>query len=202
MEPLILESSRTPTAVFVKPQVGYQFEHPTASNDFAFELQDRAAYYQSIHLQTIKFEIAQQVVWKLTEAVGNGAPKLRLQSRHHLFPQVYRLVEEYVRHKIHWRDCHPCELGLATYVERAVERLVDAIESDEAQGESPLLPLLNRYQPMGSTAAVDFKTVRPCYGTVKSHINQVVLDTTWEQSAAFRLEQAAVVACYGPERPP
>jgi type III restriction enzyme len=29
------------------------------------------------------------------------------------------------------------------------------------------------------------------------HINQVVLDTaTWEQSAAFRPEQAAVVACY------
>jgi type III restriction enzyme len=197
MEPLILESSQTPTAVFVKPQVGYQLGHPMVNNDFAFELQDRTAYYQSVHIQTIKFEIARQVVWKLTEATGNGTPKLRLRSRHHLFPQVYQLVEEYVRRKIHLRDCHPCELGLATYVERAVERLVDAIEPDEAQGESPLLPLLNRYKPMGSTVAVDFKTVRPCYGTVKSHINQVVLDTaTWEQSAAFRLEQAAVVTCY------
>ncbi len=197
MEPLMLESSRTPTAVFVKPQVGYQYGHPTAGGDFAFEEQNRAAYYKSVHLQTIKFEIARQVVWKLTEGTGNGTPKLRLQSRHHLFPQVYRLVEEYVRRKVHWQDCHPCELGLATYVERAVERLVDAIEPDDTQGEPPLLPILNRYKPMGSTAEVDFKTTRPCYGTVKSHINQVVLDTgTWEQSAAFRLEQSPAVICY------
>jgi type III restriction enzyme len=34
------------------------------------------------------------------------------------------------RPKVRWQDCHPCELGLATYVERAVERLDDAIEPD------------------------------------------------------------------------
>jgi type III restriction enzyme len=49
---------------------------------------------------------------------------------------------------------------------------------------------------VGSTVAVDFKTTRPCYGTTKSHLDQVVPDTaTWEQSAAFRLEQAPVVGC-------
>lgn len=54
-----------------------------------------------------------------------------------------------------------------------------------------------RYKPLGSTAEGDFKTTRPCDGTTKSHINQVVLDTmTWEQSAAFRLEQSQGVVCY------
>jgi type III restriction enzyme len=81
--------------------------------------------------------------------------------------------------------------------ERAVERLCDAIEPNDERGELPLLPILNRYKPSDSTAEVDFKTTRPCYGTMKSHINQVVLDTlTWEQSAAFRLEQSDAVLCY------
>jgi len=35
--------------------------------------------------------------------------------------------------------------------------------------------------------------VRPCFSTRYSHINQVAADTqTWEQSAAFRLEQAVL----------
>jgi type III restriction enzyme len=41
---------------------------------------------------------------------------------------------------------------------------------------------------------VNFKTTRPCFATTRSHINQVVADTTtWEQCAAFRLEQTKVV---------
>jgi type III restriction enzyme len=60
-----------------------------------------------------------------------------------------------------------------------------------------LLPLLNRYKPFGTTADVDFKTKRPCHGTQRSHINQVVLDTrTWEASVTFRLESSEVVECY------
>lgn len=191
MEPLILEPAYTPTAVFVKPQVGYQIGSPTAGGGFEFDEHDREAYYQSVHLQTIQFEITRQVVWALTQGIGNGKPKLRLQSRHQLFPQVYRLVDGYVSRKVHWHGCHPCELGLETYVKRTVERLIDAIEPNDEEGESPLLPILNRYKPIGSTAEVRFKTIRPCYGTTLSHLNQVVLDTeTWEQSAAFRLEQS------------
>jgi type III restriction enzyme len=122
---------------------------------------------------------------------------LRLRSRHQLFPQVYAAVDAYVRRKVHWQDCHPCELGLATYGERAVERLYDAIEPDDDQGEPPLLPILNHYKPMGSTTEVDFRTTCLCYATIKSPINQVVLDTaTSEQSAAFRLEQSDAVAYY------
>lgn len=80
-----------------------------------------------------------------------------------------------------------CEPGLSTYVERAVERMYDAIEPDDDQGEPPLLPILNRYKSIGSTTEVDFKTTRPCYAIIKSHINQVVPDTTaWEQSRVSR----------------
>jgi type III restriction enzyme len=83
---------------------------------------------------------------------------------------------------------------------RLVERLQPRIEPDDAAGEPPLMPILNRYKPIGTTTEVDFKTVRPCRETQASHINQVVLDTeTWEAATAFRLEQLAlkgIVKCY------
>jgi len=116
---------------------------------------------------------------------------LRLQSRHQLFPQVFRYVEEYVRKKVDFQGQNPCELGLQEYIERLVERLRDGIVPDDTEGEPPLLPLLNRYKPIGTSAEVDFKTTRPCFATNASHVNQVVADTkTWETSAAFRIEQA------------
>jgi hypothetical protein len=47
---------------------------------------------------------------------------------------------------------------------------------------------------------VEFRTKRPVFVTIASHISHVVADTkAWEQSVAFRLEQAAqrgVIACY------
>jgi type III restriction enzyme len=196
IEPLAIEPDHTPTAAFVKPQVGYQLGYPSLSGGFQFEEQNRQAFYTSTHPQTIRFEIARQVVSGLTESSGKPA-KLRLQARHQLFPQVLRLVNEYVETRVDFRGCHPCELGLEKYVRRTVERLIDAIEPDDRRGEPPLLPVLNRYRPIGSTAQVDFKTVRPCVGTAKSHINLVVADTgSWEQAAVFRLEQSAAVVAY------
>jgi type III restriction enzyme len=195
--PFVLDPAKTPTAVFVKSQIGFLIGEATAGDNFEFDEHDRTAYYESIHLQTINFEITRRVVMALTEGVGNGTPKLRWQSRHQLFPQVLRLVEDYVRHKVDFRGCHPSELVLETYIQPMVERLVDAIEPCTEEGEPPLLPILNRYKPIGSTAEVNLKTTRPCFSTTRSHINLVVADTnTWEQAAAFRLEQSKAMKFY------
>ena len=71
--------------------------------------------------------------------------------------------------------------------------MLNAIQPDDTQDEPPLMPILNRYQSKGSTADVDYKTTRRCFATVHSHINLVDPDTArWEQSAAFKLEQAVL----------
>ena len=198
IEKLALAPDATPTAVFVKPQVGYQLGAPSVVGGFDTATQDREAYYANHHPQTIRFEIARLVTAALTEGIEGATPKLKLQGRHQLFPQVYRIVDQYIARKVDFRGCHPCELGLEIYMRRIVERLTAAIEPDAASGEPPLLPRLNRYKPIGSTAAVNFKTTRPCAPTIRSHINQVVADTdSWEQAATFRLEQARdLVAFY------
>ena len=202
MESLLIEPNREPTATFMVPQVGFKQGHQVRyGTPFNSIEQNRDSYYQQTHLQTIEFEVTRLVLEQLV-GDNSGVPDskrkvLRLQSRHQLFPQVYRFVADYVERKVDFQGCHPCELGLAKYVERIVERLRDGIEPDEAEGEPPLLPVLYRYKPIGTTADVDFMTKRPCFATQRSHINQVVADTSsWEQSAAFRLEQSKTVKFY------
>ena len=194
MDGLQLEPGNEPTATFVVAPLGYS-EGPasTHSSSLTFEKQDRATYYARTHLQAIKFSIARDVVTQLTSPgkTSEATRVLRLQSRHHLFPQVYRYVDEYVDRKVDFQGCNPCELGLEKYVMRIKERLLASIVPDDVAGEPALLPVVNRYHPSGSSKDVDFKTTRPCVGTQHSHVNQVVLDTaTWESSAAFWIEDA------------
>jgi type III restriction enzyme len=202
LEPLMIEPNREPTATFVRPTVGYQ-EGSASSHSIPFQFveQNRDEYYRDTHLQTIQFQITRMIVEQLTSANQATNDKRRrvlaLQSRHQLFPQVFRFVEEYVDRKVNRQGCHPCELGLEKYVQRLVERLRDGIVPDDTEGEAPLMPIINRYKPIGSTAEVDFKTTRPCHTTMKSHIDQVVLDNMfWEASAAFRLESSDAVLFY------
>ena len=202
MEPLRLEPEHTPIAVFVKAAAGYQTGDITTSGPGEFIEHNREQYYKQTHLQTIKFKIAEQIVYKLVGDKWNAPdpdsdPALRLKSRHRLFPQVFRLVDKYIETKVDFRYCNKCEIGLEKYVTLIVERLIAAIQPDETQGETPLLPILNRYKPVGTSAAVDFFTTRACHGTQRSQVNQVVLDTQkWERSACFWLEQSEAVRYY------
>ena len=225
VEPLRLDPTKTPTAAFVRPQVGYQIGHPGTHGGFGFETVDRQEYYDSTHPQEIAFEIAREIVNRLTEAARaadagqprpssgtgrppvtgngggtNGRPAPRHGSRAALFPQVLAIVQEYVRDRVDRNGLHPCEIGLQTYAEQIVGRLLDAITPDDVRGEPPVLPRLNRYRPIGSTANVHFKTARPVQLTAASHLNYVACHTTsWEQAAMFRIEQLAkdgLVACY------
>ncbi len=202
MEPLFVEPEQTPTAVFVKPAVGYEAGNPSVLGPGEYVEQDREEYYNTTHIQAIKFEIARRIVLNLVGGgdfppVQKSNPRLRLQSRHRLFPQVYRQVDAYIGTKVDFHGCHPCEIGQEKYTNRIVERLMTAIQPNDVEGETPLLPILNRYKPIGTSAEVDFMTTRPCHGTQRCQINQVVLDTdTWERSASFRLERSDVVDCY------
>ncbi len=202
MDILRIEPENTPTSVFVEAAAGYHVGDIPIIHTGEFNMHDREEYYKTTHIQSIKFEIAKQIVYKLVGDKWNAPdpksnPKLRLISRHRLFPQVFKIVDNYIEKKVDFRDCNPCELGLQKYVLAIVDRLMIAILPDETQGEEPLLPILNRYKPIGTSGAVDFFTTRRCFATRRSQVNLVVLDTkTWEQSAGFYLESSAHVKCY------
>lgn len=195
-----LDPWSTPTDAFIRPQIGYQIGVPSAHGGFGFELVNRQEYYDSVHPQTIEFWIAREIVRALTEAAHPGKERLRRASRSALFPQVLRIVQSYVRERVEFNGLHPCEVGLQTYAQGIVGLLTAAITPDDAQGEAPLLPRLNRYKQIGSTGSVRFKTVKPVQVTGASHLNFVACDTnSWEQAATFQLEKLAkegVVFCY------
>ena len=202
MERLSIDPFRDPTALFIKAQVGYEVGRPSLFGPGDFEEQSRDEFYESTHIQTIKFRIARRIVDVLTrfapdvDPEDSGISEIRA-SRHLLFPQVFKLVDEFVATKVDFNGVHECELGMERYMKRATDRLTYAIEPNVAEGEPPLIPIVNRYKPVGSTAEVDFKTVAAVHSTTKSHLNQVVLDTkTWESAAAFRLEESPVVKSY------
>ena len=72
------------------------------------------------------------------------------------------------------------------------QQIADFVKTGSADSGLDFPGSGDRYKQFGTTADVDFKTTKPCFATVMSHINQVVADTQqWEQSAAFRLEMAA-----------
>ena len=200
VERTALDPGTTPTAAFVRPQVGYQVGHPSAHGGFGFEEVNRQEYYDSVHLQTIEFEIVREIVRVLTETAHPGKERLKTQSRGMLFPQVLKVVQDYIATRVDFGGCHPCEVGLQTYAQRIIGLLVTAIIPDDEQGETPLLPRLNRYKPIGSTENIHFKTVKPVQATVASHLNFVACDTnSWEQAATFQLERLAKkdgVLCY------
>ena len=200
VERTALDAWNVPTAAFVRPQVGYQIGHPSAHGGFGFDLVDRQEYYDSVHPQTIEFEITREIVRALTDAAHPGKERLRRESRSTLFPQVLRIVQTYVRERVDLNGLNPCEVGLQMYAQKIIGLLIAAITPDDGKGEAPLLPRLNRSRPIDSTERVRFKTVKPVQITGASHLNFVACDTnSWEQAATFQLEKLAkegVVYCY------
>ncbi len=67
----------------------------------------------------------------------------------------------------------------------------------QQRGRDKILPVLNYYNPFGSTKYVNGNTTKEVYGTIKSHVNYVVADTdAWEQICAKTLEELSEVQTY------
>jgi type III restriction enzyme len=134
----------------------------------------------------------------LLSGAKGGNPKLRLQARHQLFPQVLRLVRAYVDKKVIFKGgVDPRELGLARYAELLRQRIRENILPAAAAKDAPLLPVLNSFRPFLTTAKVDYTTLKPVFPVERSHINVVVQDSGWEREAAEQLERATdIVECY------
>jgi type III restriction enzyme len=198
IETLSIDPKLEPTTTFLRAAAGYNDSSAHEKTPFEYVQQDRTAYYAQTHFQTILFLITQEIVndfqdWNKTDTKSKV---MRLKSRHQLFPQVLSFVQQFVQKKVNFNGVDPRELGLEKYSKIVVERLRDAIHPDDSQGEPPLLPILNRYRPVGTTNGVDFITTRATTPSTKSHINAVVLHSGWEADAAKVLDSTDLVKWY------
>jgi type III restriction enzyme len=181
-----------PTEVIAKPATGYRIGRPDRLGPGIEVFQDRNPFHREKRLQATVYEIAADITRRLKDRRDDWS------ARHLLFPQVLNLVWQYLEERVVIRGNAPLEeIALLKYRQRIVERLTEAIEPDTETGEPPLLPIVERFRPLGSTSEVLFRTVRPTVGTTKSHISHVVLDAAkWEHSVAFQLERLPEVVSY------
>jgi type III restriction enzyme len=182
-----------PTEVTVKPQVGYRIGRPDRLGPGLEVVHDRNPFHREKRLQATVYEIAAELTRRLKEK------REEWSARHILFPQVLAAVWQYLDKRVVVVDPDTPleEIALLKYKQRIIERLTEAIEPDTEAGEPPILPIIERFRPIGSTSEVLFRTVRPCVGTTKSHISHVVLDAPqWEHSVAYQLERMPEVIAY------
>lgn len=201
LEEVLVLPSEEPTQVYVSPVRGMR-EHPGDSPAGDFVRQDRTEYYQSVRPQQIAFQVAQMIVDDLGKGgEGKNAERLRnlATARHQLFPEVARIVQEYLRKKVKLAPgVHPAEIGLEKYVQLIRQRVRDGILPAAAAQEAPLLPVTNSYNPMVSTKNVDYRTPRPVVPLEKSHLNLAPVHSEWEREAVYELENLDCVVCYTP----
>jgi type III restriction enzyme len=181
-----------PTEVIAKPATGYRIGRPDRLGPGIEVFQDRNPFHREKRLQATVYEIAADITRRLKDRRDDWS------ARHLLFPQVLNIVWQYLEERVVIRGNAPLEeIALLKYRQRIVERLTEAIEPDTETGEPPLLPIVERFRPLGSASEVLFRTVRPTVGTTKSHISHVVLDAAkWEHSVAFQLERLPEVVSY------
>ena len=190
--PLWLDPSKIPPEVQVKASLPTNTGRPSLSGPGKLESVDLNPFRSGRRLQELVFELAKDLTREYVKS------SLCEASAHVLFPQLVRIVQQYVDEKV--TPIAPAErvdLFLSPYYGWAIERLVESVRPDTSQGEAPEVPRYETSRGPGSTADVDYWTSKDVREVVRSHVNYVVADTKkWEQEAAYHIDTHAAVDAF------
>jgi type III restriction enzyme len=141
-------------------------------------------------VQEVEFALARRVVARLSTEAHQDA---------RLFPQALQIVRTWLADHVEVKDDAFIQLLLlAELGQQAAERIERAIHRSASE-EARILPILRPYEPVGSTAVVDFDTTKATFRTRedKSHVSHVVADnTSWEHKVANAIESMDEVVSY------
>ncbi|WP_395156966.1 restriction endonuclease, partial [Ilumatobacter sp.] len=164
------------------------------------EVSDRPA-----RLQEVAYDLAAQVLRNGRLGLGLDQDGKTTVPFHTRFPQLVQLASEWLENCVKYEP--GCELWvvarIAEWRHRAAERLENSIvlvHRDDVERAGVLLPILDRFAPVGDTDEVSFFTRKVVVDAVKSPINRVTLDgikgNTWEETVAGLLERHSDVWSY------
>lgn len=144
--------------------------------------------------QQVAFELAKRILDERFTAANDKRPWL--------FPQLASICREWIDERVVIKGDY--SLGyLMTITEArvlAAEQVWNAITRQIGNRRERLRPMINRFDPQGSTGAVDFVTRKRVVTAEKSEVSHVTLDgkdgNTWEQLLAAELELNKNVHAY------
>ncbi len=119
----------------------------------------------------------------------------------HLFGQLKRVVKQWLdNHLICKGDTYPAQLCYLQLADRACERIKQAIDRASLErGDNQIQAVLDPYNPIGSTAQVNFtttKTERWEPSPQHCHLNWLIMDSDWESEFCRAAEAHPRVKSY------
>ena len=190
--PLRLDPMNIPPEVDMKAGIPNNQGRCTLTGPGRIESVDLNPYRLGRRFQELVFEMARGLTKDYIKQPDCTIPA------HILFPQVARIVEQYLKEKV--QPISPAEIldvFLSPYYGWVIERLKNAIQPDKSMGEAPEIPRYETSRGPGSTAEVDFWTSKDVREVIHSHLNYVVADTKkWEQAAAYVIDNHEMVDAF------
>jgi len=176
IEPVRVSAEFDPTSVWVEFETGKPYQ------GLGGEVHNREEAYKRFRTQRMIFRLAADII--------------RPYERPWLFPQAARIVQNVIDKKVQFGEgVDHRELCNLRYVSQIRERIEAAMRPGNERSGS-LLPVLDQYEPIGSTEGIAFSTGKPCEPTNKSHLSHVVCDSKLELGIANELEQHPSVVAY------
>jgi len=144
-----------------------------------------------IRPSTIAFHIAKHILYTRFRDHGEDPPL-------HLFGQLRTIVRRWVDEG--WLVAKGVPIATITYhemAEEAANRIYNAIQRGSG-GEKRIKAVLDAYNPKGSSRFVSFNTSKDTWRTDarRSHVNYVVMDSSWEGELARCIERNKSVRAY------
>ncbi|MDX1423810.1 MAG: DEAD/DEAH box helicase family protein [Kiloniellales bacterium] len=148
---------------------------------------------RSERMPTVAFHVAGHALRsKFRDDDGNLKP--------YLFPQLLKITRAWLDECLECKGDTFAQMFLwRDLADEAAVRIYNACVPEESQAEEKLRPIVDPYNPEGSSARVDFQTTKQSLwetGRERSHVNYVVGDSDWELKFCEVLEQMPEVVAY------
>ena len=144
----------------------------------------------------------QEVAFALAKRILDTQFNTADDKRPWLFPRLTEMCRAWIEQKVQIADGYRLNY-LMTITEaqvEAAEQVWNAITRQVGNRRERLRPMINRFDPQGSTGDVDFDTRKATVTTERSEVSHVTLDgrdgNTWEQLLASELELNRNVVAY------
>ena len=150
--------------------------------------------------QYLKVTRRQRLIFEISKDIYDQMQPNWKGNKEYLLIQLVRIVEDFIDsnkigiYSLEYRnDDLRRRLLILMNINKIVQHLFNVIKFTNTE---EVTPIFNKEKAIKSTGdMMMWFTSKPCEHTKKSHINQVVFDSTWEASESFELDRnPAVVA--------